>query len=364
MRLSLKVLLAVACALLFGHPVWAGGSGSTAFDFLNITIGARQIAMGGSGVAIADDLYATNINPAALGKLWREETSFLYTRWFQDVSLQYMGYAHPTLRWGTFAASLSRLGYEDIQGFDISGKRTTSLSARDLMGQFSYGWLAFDRIWAGATLKILQEKLHTNTATAIATDLGILYKPDLEGWPPSSSIGLSIRNIGTRPRFIEESADLPLTLQVGAAFRPFFEGLTLSTDLTKERAKNVTAQLGLEYLARGILAFRIGYNSTYDIGSGIGFGFGLRAWDLQFDYAFAGFSDLGNTHHFGLTFRFGSIAEAYYERGMKEMRQKEYARAIMEFGKVLSFDQRHRRALLRIREANELLQKEAEQLKQ
>lgn len=356
-------ILAFALTVWATGWCWAKAAGSNVFDFLSMSRGARQLAMGGSGVAVADDLYGSNLNPAALGRLWQQEISLHYTRWFQGVDYEFLGYAHPTLHLGTFAGSVFQMGYGEIQGLDASGKKTGIVQARDFMGKLSYGRPVFDSVWAGINLKYIDEKLHTQRAQALAGDLGILYRPQWTGWLSKSSLGLSLLNLGTRPRFVSEGSDLPLTLQAGMAFRPFFEGLTLSGDLVKVRAEEISARIGVEYLAKDVVAFRTGYNSAYDLGRGISFGFGVKAWGLQLDYAYAGFAAFGDTHHLGLTFRFGSIAEKYYERGMKALRQEDYASAIVEFGRVITLDHQHRRALLRIREANKLFKVRLNRLK-
>ena len=105
---------------------------------------------------------------------------------------------------------------------------------------------------------------------------------------------------------MEEAADLPRTVQA-VCHPPFYEGLTLSSDFTKELSAKLSAQVGIKYMAKNVAAFRVGYNSAYDLGSGLSFGVGIRAWDMQIDYAFAVLSTLGAAHHFGLTFRFRSL---------------------------------------------------------
>jgi len=362
-KLVISGFLAAGASISPSLTAIAGGNGSTAFDFLSIPVGPRQMAMGGSGVAVADDLYGANINPAALGRLWRQEVSLIHTRWMDDVSYQYLGYAYPTSGKGTFAGSLYQLSYGDIAGYDNNGAKTGTLRAQDRMAQFSYGKPVLERLWAGASVKYIQGKLHTKTANAAVGDVGILYRPDPVSWLPDGSLGLSIRNFGTRPKFVEESTNLPRLVQGGLAIHPFYKSLTLSTDFTKELASKLSTQVGAEYLAKNVAAFRIGYNSAYNLDNGLSFGIGVRAWDVQLDYAFAMFSTLGNAHHFGLTLRFGSLAEQHYERGMEAMRQNDHARAIIEFGRALSKDPQHRRALLRIKEANEALQSQIKQLK-
>jgi Tfp pilus assembly protein PilF len=75
------------------------------------------------------------------------------------------------------------------------------------------------------------------------------------------------------------------------------------------------------------------------------------------DYAFAPLGDLGNTHHVGIAWRVGNPAEAYYEKGMDYFRQEDYARAVVYFNRALAADPRHAKALLKLREANQHLQK-------
>lgn len=87
-------------------------------------------------------------------------------------------------------------------------------------------------------------------------------------------------------------------------------------------------------------------------------GFGFRAWDLQVDYGYVGFGALGETHHLGLTYRFGSVAEKHYERGLASLQQKDYAQAVIHFARAVSLDPNHRRALLSLREASGKLQEQ------
>jgi len=341
----------------------AAGEGTTAFDFLSLDVGPRQTAMGGAGVAVADDLLGAHKNPASLGRLWRQEVSFLDSSWVQNANYQYLGYAYPHETYGTFAISLFNLDYGPIQGYNTSGVKTGSVNAGDRMFSLSYGREMMRGLWGGSSLKYIQENLYSVSAHAVAADFGLLYTPSLDGWLSGSSLGFALSNLGTAPKFDQESAPLPRTLNIGAAFRPFFEGLTLAVDMTQKQAVPLSEGIGVEYWIKDAVAFRVGYNSAYDLGNGLGFGFGIKAWDVQIDYAFAALGDLGATQHVSLTYRFGSIAEKYYAAGMKYMRAGDYAKAIVEFGRVLANDPQHTRALLRITEANARLQAQMNQLK-
>jgi hypothetical protein len=350
--------------LLLSPAARAAGPGSNSFDFLTLDVGPRQTAMGGAGVAVADDLMGSNQNPAALGRLWRQEASFLHASWLQDVSYNYLGYAYPTQTRGTFAGSLLSLDYGSIQGYDQSGNQTNTLSAGDKMATAAYGREIASHLWAGGNLKYIQENLDSVSARTFGVDGGLLYAPPLSGWLSGSSVGLAVKNLGPSAKFDQESSALPRTIDAGVAFRPFFEGLTVAFDLTNSQAQAVTEKFGVEYWAKNTVAFRAGYDSAYGIGNGLGLGFGIKVKDVQVDYAFAALGDLGATSHFSLTYRFGSVAENYYEAGMRYMRQEDYAKAIVEFSKVLGEDPQHQRAIMRIKEANEKLQAQMSQLKE
>lgn len=78
----------------------------------------------------------------------------------------------------------------------------------------------------------------------------------------------------------------------------------------------------------------MGYDHSLE--SPFTYGLGFRAGGLSFDYAFAPLGDLGNTHHVGIAWRFGNPGvEVYYEKGMDDLRQEDYARAVVNFNRAL-----------------------------
>jgi len=312
--------------------------------------------MGGVGVALADDLFGVQQNPAALGRLWRHEVSLSHTEWLEQTNYQYAGAAYATERRGAVAVSLFRMDYGDIQGVSAGGAPTSTLEASDILGQISYGKALSDRFSAGGTVKYMREKLHTESAAAAAGDAGLSYVLPFGGWLSSGRLGLAVTNVGSRVKFIEEEAELPRTVTAGLALRPFFEGLPVAADVSFPRGEDPAAKVGVEYWARGVAALRLGYAAPSDSGDGLGFGLGVKAWNTQIDYAYAGFAALGQTHHLSLTWRFGSVAEAHYQRGMEALRGGDYAGAIVSFSRAVSLDPSHRRALQKIREANQMLQ--------
>ena len=83
-------------------------SGLTGAEVLNFGDGPRSFAMGGAQSALTADSYSLNINPGGLANVEYQEASFVYNSWVSGVTNQTLLYARPHIRYGTFAAGLTR----------------------------------------------------------------------------------------------------------------------------------------------------------------------------------------------------------------------------------------------------------------
>lgn len=330
------------------------------FEFLRLPAGPRTAALGGAGVADASDLAGAQLNPAGLGRLWRDEVGFSGARWIDDVQYQTAGYGHPFVGGGALAANLIALNYGTIPSYSPGGGTEGSISAQDSAVRLGYGRNGGDRFWWGAQGVYAQETLAGEKASAVAMDGGIIWQPVRTGPLRTASFGAAFRNAGKGPRFDgNKTESLPSTFQVGGTLRPFFEGLTVSVDGEQSGSAPISLRTGIEYWARSAVAFRLGYNGREAReGNGVTLGFGFRAWDFEVDYGYSGFGALGESHHMGLVYRFGSLAEKFYERGLHSLQQQDYAQAVVYFARAVSIDPHHRRALEQLREANAKLQSE------
>ncbi len=327
------------------------------FEFLRLPAGARTSAMGGAGVAEAQGWAGSQINPAGLGRLKRDEVTFSGARWIDDVNYQTAGFAHPFLRGGALSAAVSTLSYGDIPSYSPSGGREGTTDAHDASARLGYGLSWKDRLWWGFQGVYAQENLSGHTAHAVAADGGVLWTPIVTGPLRSATVGGAFRNWGQGPRYGNKTESLPKTFQAGVNFRPFFEGASVSVDGVFSPNKPTTVVLGTEYWARGAVALRLGYNGRETLdGTGLTMGFGFRAWDMDVDYSFVGDGDLGESHHIGLTYRFGRLSEKHYALGLVSLQKKDYASAVVHFAQAISIDPKNRRALGKLREANRLLQ--------
>jgi hypothetical protein len=137
--------------------------------------------------------------------------------------------------------------------------------------------------------------------------------------------------------------------------------LNLSIDYAKPVDDNASVQGGAEYWFGSHLAIRTGYVANQNQGSGFRTGAGLRMKGISFDYAYAGFGELGITHRFELSFRFGEprpILSPEERKILREaqaaMRHGRYDQAVLLLNSLIELEPHYRKAqrLIRVAMAN------------
>ncbi|MFH1714869.1 MAG: PorV/PorQ family protein [Elusimicrobiota bacterium] len=327
--------------------VFALSAGSTGMNFLKIAQGSRGIAMGEAFTAVADDLGAVYWNPAGLTQIESQQVYCMYNQWFQGIRSQYLSYGAPLYskkennenisNHGAIATSIQYLSMDPIQGYDYLGEATSSLNANDVAISVSYAKLLLNNLSAGINMKYLSENLAGFSANSYAVDIGLLLKT-LTGF----GFGITIKNLGTPIKFIDEKGPLPVITTLGIAYEKeiFNQPLIVSLDTTIPNDNSPYLGLGAEYWVKDIIALRSGYRGGIDIGSGFRAGIGIKANVFQLDYAFAGFGDLGNTHRVGLSMKLGqgnsyARKDALYNKGEKYFSEGQYTKAINTLNKLL-----------------------------
>ena len=283
--------------------------GSTTAQFLKLGIGAKSAGMGnavGSVYTATDSIYW---NPSNLGYIEKKELSFSHTIWFEDVNYEWLAFALPTTKCGVFGFGLQYVSYGSMDKVDNTNTADGSFSPLDMAVYLSYA-NNYKRLYFGANLKYIYSKIE-NSASAVAADLGINY--DSEDY--RTSFGAAITNLGTKMKFNEEEEDLPLLLKFGVSHFVTLDWL-LSLDINFPRDNEFYVNVGTEYYIEIVkdmdLCFRIGYDGRNKDIPGfnwINLGFGLEYLDYKFDYAFVPYGDIGMTHRFSFSIKFGKQIE-------------------------------------------------------
>lgn len=353
-----RLLGAAALALVCAGPVLAAAR-TTALDFLRLDIGPREVGMGGTGVASANDAYAAGYNPALLASLRSRELAFSHANWVQGIQYQDLLYAHPQ-PWGVLSGRFQRLSYGTLTGYDAAGARTSAYSAADLLAGLNFA-RAFPSsgLAAGVGVKYVKESIGEVSASSKLLDLGAAFTPQRRDWLGDVTFGLALRNLGTSARFDTTSEPAPSELGVGVAGVFLGESLTAGLDGHFPRHSRAHGNLGFELWVMDALALRAGVEAPQDAGPGIRAGLGFRIRNnLQVDYAFSPLGNLGETHHIGARLRFGGPAEDAYQEGLRLMRLERYPESIVKFNSALNLNPKHPRAARRIRQAYSMFKKE------
>ena len=305
-----KILAAAALGLLCapGPAAAQSARGTSAFQFLQLGVGARPAAMGEAFAGVAGDVNSVYWNPAGLAGLARRELSVTHAQWFGDITYSNLACALP-VKGGTVGAAFNVLNTGDIRKADNTGLRLSdSYDMSDVMGLVSYA-RGFDKLALGANLKFISSRIEEESAHSFAADIGALYS----GFSPRGrrlDLGLAVQNLGTNASYVAEAAPLPVIVRAGAALQ-LYKNLLVVSDLNYAE-KELHVHAGAEYtraFGTVVVAARAGYkdDTIKELGalSGLTAGLGLKWKAYQLDYAWNSFTDLGSANRISLGIGFG-----------------------------------------------------------
>jgi tetratricopeptide (TPR) repeat protein len=393
-------IIALLCCLMAIVTVSGQeGQGGTESN-LSKGYGARAMGLGNAYTALADDPTAVFWNPAGLEFLYRQSVTLFHTSYWEGTSYDFLGYAHPTLRLGTFGVGIGRIGVGEIPIMDNSGLPLGNASFEEMQFYFSYAKRFAYNITPGITVRMahrgwsnLQESEDLSD-TGFGLDLGLMYRPEWYGSPylQDWAFGLKVHNF-VSPNLNEgsDADDFPLTVKLGLMKKIRFAGgqyFNALLDIDYSQRRDLRLHLGTEYRFRELGEVRLGYDA-----GGIAFGAGVEYLMFQFDYAYgynSSYSDyFSAVHRVSLTIDFGynrdelfEIAEekriAEEEKLIQQVRaeetkrfiadhlktgddyfaQQRYLDAIVEYQQVLSRDSTHTRAMAMVDSANVRIQQD------
>jgi hypothetical protein len=316
-----KLLLLITILMLTLVPMSLAGvgdkAGTSGADFLKIVSGARPSGLGGTFVAVADDLNAVNWNPAGLTSFRGQALATNYGAWFEDADFGSLTYGFP------ISAERSRYFCADFSYFRYGMmKRITSLDVYGLpieQGQFGASDSAFTVAYAqtmddnltdrgqismGIAAKLIHREIDGMGADAIGADFGVILQPSR-----ALKFGLSVQNVGGEVAFEKESDPLPLTTRLGASYQlPFVNNshrAFIAMDMIKCIDSPYRVATGVEYWFKDMFSLRAGYKTNSDA-SDLGVGASCRFKGYQLDYAFTPLRLFGSVHRISVVIFWGT----------------------------------------------------------
>lgn len=312
--------------------------GTTAAQFLKLGVGARPIAMGGTFVAQANDLSALYWNPAGLTNLTGASVQFSHTQYVADINYNYAAFGTPLGGAGTLAAAILYLDSGDMEVRTVRDPEGTGerFKVQNFAIQVSYARALTDRFSIGGNAKFIQERIWHSSASTVAIDIGTLFTTPYE----RLRLGASFSNFGPKmemsgrdiifsedptpdqdgvveivnSQYLMDEHPLPLLFRLGVswdAVQTSDHRIVLSTDAAHPNDNYEYVNFGAEYDFRSLVFLRAGYRNAFETNGeqGLTFGGGLDlridgALRARFDYAYADFGRLDNTHWFTVDLSF------------------------------------------------------------
>jgi hypothetical protein len=280
--------------------------GAAGFDLLNITVPAREAAMGSAAIGLSEDAFGFFFNPAGLVDIAESRFGTTYMNYLAGIQLGSLSYSKPFDDKG-LGIGVTYLNSGSMKKTDISGNEEGTFSVSYANFDVAFGLLITEPIGIGVGLKGLYGKIDTFTTVGVGVNLGGSFVLPVTGL----SLGVAVRNIGFvfKP-YRDEKDKLPLDFGAGLNYSAM-DMLNFNLDLIKPLYSQFGVRIGGEGWMTPFLAIRAGYNSLgsdlktgggSDIFAGLGFGLGVRVLSYQLDYAFTPMLALGRVHRVTLSF--------------------------------------------------------------
>lgn len=319
-------------------PLVAAGQskvGTTAAQFLGISVGPRATAMGGAYVASNRDASSLYWNPGAFAQAQRTEFEFSNSEWLVGSKFRWFGAIINLDYENAVGVSLTQLDYGEEEITTVTQPNGTGerWSASDFAVAVSYSRRLTDRFSMGGSMKYIRQSIWNESASTFAFDLGLLFVTGFN----NMRLGVSMSNFGgdmtLEGRDLLQRVDidpsnsgspktlvgnlktdpwaLPLLFRVGVAMDVFktTEGiqLTLAVDALRPTDNVETVNLGGELSWNDVIFVRGGYKSLFakESQEGLTLGAGLKyklegVGSLEVNYAYTKFGLFGNLNTIAL----------------------------------------------------------------
>lgn len=315
---TIALVVLLACA-----PCRAADDAGTHSPF-SFGVGARDLALGGAGIATSDWATAPFWNASRLAHAERFAVSAFHSRLYDsDVGYQYFGIAAPTLDFGTFGLGIARMGVGGIDGRDAHNLPTGTFRDDRLGLYLAYGRVIWDYDF-GLTMSLEHHSIDdysTTSSPGLSFSVGRTLKPKL-GWLREATLSMTGNNL-VQPglSLSTERVEYPYIFDGGVSMllAPCNETggcATFSARIEKPDAGAASLSAGLEIALLDLVQVRGGYRDHHPSA-----GAGLTYRSTRFDYALVG-RDLGSIHMFTISTFFGApVSERRARRAQKREAQ-------------------------------------------
>ncbi|HPD18719.1 MAG TPA: PorV/PorQ family protein, partial [Candidatus Goldiibacteriota bacterium] len=316
-RTSITILFIMICFYSFAGVELVG---TTSSNFIKIPPFARAVGMGEAFASISDGTYGLYYNPAGLSYIPGFEVQLTHIGWFQNINYEFFSIVTPVPLFETGKLGLAFAWFQvdemdktsELPSYDPGDLATTDFdlyklykfSPYDYSIILGYGIEIYKNLSGGISIKYTAENIDKSSGANVTTDAGFIYKYELKGHLLRA--GLNLSNLGSELKMDKVGFEPPKILKTGISdqFDLFSNKLLLALQIMLQPDYDNLYSLGFEYWIHNLFALRAGYK--FGAFNQPTFGAGVRYKNMEFDYAFVKYDELGNTHRFSLLYSWGS----------------------------------------------------------
>jgi opacity protein-like surface antigen len=331
------IYLIVLVVLFLGSLQAQTKAGTSVGEFLSIEPSGRIAGMGNAGVTLYGEPEAVYYNPGSIGYLQESGVQFTHSLWLADITYDYGVLALNIGSIGELYATVTALNSGEIDVRTVAqplgtGERYT---VSDIAVGVGFGRQISDKFSIGIQVNYVQETIWHSMLNAFSMSVGTLYQLS----PDGLRLGASLSNFGTRGKFdgtdlrvlydqnqatagdngnipaelITQDYPLPVMFRVGLGLPVKLDEdntITVAVDAFHPSENTESISLGGEYLFDHIVAVRAGYQNLFqqdsEVGLTLGAGIQYRVSGslFTFDYAWASFGRLSDTHRIAIGLSF------------------------------------------------------------
>jgi hypothetical protein len=313
-------------------------NGTTIGQFLKIEPSSRVVALGNAGASLSGEISDIFYNPASLGRLQGTDIQFTFNKWLADITYNYMAAGINVEGVGTFAlvGTLLNSGEMDVRTVENPLGTGERFTVDNLALGIGYGLMLTDRVSVGMQINYINESIWHSSLSTFGLNFGVQYQVVEEGL----TLGASVSNFGARsayngidlylnydfdPKKYGDNDKLPAELRTDYFNLPtiFRAGVSYLFDFGDDYKLLVAADavhpndgdqyinLGSEINLLKMFSIRAGYRNLFmpDVEGGLVLGGGVQTNfnetnNIRFDYAYADYGRLAETHRITLSVGF------------------------------------------------------------
>jgi len=293
------------------HQAQSGDrSGIVSGNFLKIPVNARIVGMGGTSVALIDNASCLAYNPSGMVYVrqagatspFQYGLSASYTQWIAEIKHSFFGAVMNVDGIGAVGLGAVILSTGDMAVTTPAFPDGTGeyFKASDYAFILAVARQISDKFSVGVNVKYIRSYLYNTEygASCFAFDAATIYEiPALR-----SRLGMSVSNLGSDMKFINEAYSLPTALRFGVLTDVIVEPAHLLKavfQISRPNDANEQYNVGTEYTFAKNFTLRGGYKFGYDAEdwtAGFGLNFELSGVQAKLDYGYNNFKWLPGTH--------------------------------------------------------------------